>query len=676
MHFRKHQLFLTIVLIIAVAVNFLSVRPVRADGETPPEPAAPTEVATEPPAETPAESTPEPIAATPEPVEATPAPVEDVLSEAPENVEVIVLDGNGESVPLASEQAAEIVQVVDPIWCPEGVLPGGPGCSVSYATISDLLNNMVSNTAFYSQNGVIYFTADPGTGNFNISPATLTGDYDTLKNHNLTLQGGWNGSLASPSLSGQTDFGSRPVIIGSSGNPWVGNILIKDITFTGASQTSLSVYTSTGNITLDNVDVNQQAGGNNTALLSSNSGNISVSNGTFDGNGTNSAGFFAGTASGSITVDDVSFTDNKKSGPANNSDGATLTALGVNLTDVSATNNDNNGITINSNAVTLNNVLASNNGTDPPGSAPNLGSGVFINGTAGSNVFIDGGTFNNNKKYGIEFANPGMTTIYVQSLPTCTGNVSGCTNGTFVDATPPTLTLPADITVPVSGSTGAVITYSVSATDNFNPSLPVSCSPPSGSTFPTGTTLVSCFATDGAGNSAVGHFNVTVVDTTAIVTPTPIPPPSTGSTPGTSNSQSNPSALIIPVTGGNVIRLDCDTAFWAFGIKLSYMSLCNYQTSLESVSPSNLPGTLPTGYSFVMGLDLRLLLDDQVVEALPSGASIQLDFPLLDGSTDEFVVLHWNGSDWVEIAQQAGGAQNFYPVMTTEATGIFVLAKK
>lgn len=751
---RKLHAFFTILLVIALCASSLSVRSAHADGETPTEPPAPTQVATEPPTESPTEppvtSTPEPVEATQEPVEATATPLAEILTQVPDSTNVVVLDENGNSVPLTTQEAAEIAQGTDPMWCPEGVLPGGTGCSTGFPTISALINNMVSNTSFYTQNGVIYFTADPGTGTFNLSPTTLTGDFDTLKNHNLTLQGGWNGDSVSPAFSGQTDFSSHPITIGSSGNPWVGNILINDITFTGASQTSLTVYTTTGNITLNNVDVNNQAGGHNTALLNTDSGNITVSEGTFDGNNTNSAGFSASTGSGSIAINDSSFTENKKSGASNNSNGATLSASTVTLTNVTATGNDGNGISINNaDIVTLNNVVASNNGTNPPGPVNNIGSGVFVDGNLGSTVFINGGTFNSNKVYGIELAIPANTTIYVQSAPLCTGNISGCYNDAIVaddtapmitpnvsgtvgsngwytsdaavswlvadaesgilssigcaaanltsdttgttltcsatnniglsssasvtikiDKTAPVLSLPADITTVASGPT--VVNYSASATDNFDPSASANCSPISGTTFSLGITTVNCFSTDEAGNMSLGSFQVTVTDTTIVPTPT-----STGSTSGASaTNPSNSSLLIIPVTGGKVIDLGCDSAFWAFGIKLSFMSLCDYQTTLDSVDIKDLPGILPNGYSFVMGLNLSILSGGKVIDELPSGTSIQLDFPMLSGSRDQFAVLTWNGSEWIEVPPQSSDDPGFYRVITTNQTGLFILVKK
>src|SRR5438128_6424486 len=84
-------------------------------------------------------------------------------------------------------------------------------------------------------------------------------------------------------------------------------------------------------------------------------------------------------------------------------------------------------------------------------------------------------------------------------------------------ADPPVLTLPSDFTVEATGPSGAVATYTVTATDDFpNPEL--SCSPPSGSTFPLGPTTVTCEATDSTATSVpettTGSFTVTVVDTT------------------------------------------------------------------------------------------------------------------------------------------------------------------
>jgi hypothetical protein len=93
------------------------------------------------------------------------------------------------------------------------------------------------------------------------------------------------------------------------------------------------------------------------------------------------------------------------------------------------------------------------------------------------------------------------------------GNVSSphaAFSVTVTDTTPPVLTLPGDQNVETQDPGGAVVTYSVSASDIVSGSITPSCNHASGDTFPIGTTAVHCTATDGAGQSSSGDFNVTV----------------------------------------------------------------------------------------------------------------------------------------------------------------------
>jgi hypothetical protein len=78
------------------------------------------------------------------------------------------------------------------------------------------------------------------------------------------------------------------------------------------------------------------------------------------------------------------------------------------------------------------------------------------------------------------------------------------------DSTPPTITVPANLSVITGSTSGTAVTYAASATDDVDGSVNVSCTPSSGSTFAVGTTTVTCTARDAAGNSATKTFTVTV----------------------------------------------------------------------------------------------------------------------------------------------------------------------
>jgi flagellar hook assembly protein FlgD len=123
---------------------------------------------------------------------------------------------------------------------------------------------------------------------------------------------------------------------------------------------------------------------------------------------------------------------------------------------------------------------------------------------SGAAVSFDNGGATCDHASGSQFA-MGNTTVSCSMT-----NSYGTSNGSFTvvvtDTVPPTLNLPANIT-----TGNQVVTYTATATDNIDGSVPVSCSPASGSTFPSGTTTVQCAATDSHANTATGSFTVTVV---------------------------------------------------------------------------------------------------------------------------------------------------------------------
>lgn len=589
----------SIILIFVVILNLLNVNIARADDSTPPppteEPAQPPEEPTDSPA---LETTAVPIE-TPVVAEGTDsadeqAPVEeepvlsDVLADLPENTDVVVLDEFGNPIPLASQAAADAVLEDDPMWCPAGTLPGGAGCRnfTGASGITNLLSDMRTNTSLYDENGIIYFTTNPGNGAFILTDAAASlgsGDFATLRNFNITLQGGWNGSNGgAATFTGQTNFASNYIAVGTSSNPWIGNVTIQNMTVDGhtSANPSLSVYTTNGSATLNNividdadtnesirvstgsgnismtnidvtdgddnyalnltttsgsvtltdvlvddhtdadgirivggngtvtlnnvdvtdgsdgdgidvtttggtvnlngVDVDSQDGGNGinvtttsgninlndadvsnhedgrTANLNSQSGNINVfNNSDFEGDNTNQ-GFFATTNTGTITMTGIAsatidFTDAEGPG-GTNYNGATLTAPYVSLTYVTSTDNDGSGIVINAtNLVTLDQVVANNNGTNPPGAGNAVGSGVTVNGDGVMLVNVFAGSYANNERYGIEVING---TLQFASMSAFSNNGLGRYSPGGQDTTGPVITPTVDCLLGSWGNAG------------------------------------------------------------------------------------------------------------------------------------------------------------------------------------------------------------------------------
>ncbi len=93
--------------------------------------------------------------------------------------------------------------------------------------------------------------------------------------------------------------------------------------------------------------------------------------------------------------------------------------------------------------------------------------------------------------------------------------------GDACDTVAPVVRVPADFTEEATSASGAVVTFVVSATDNVEGSVAVTCKDQngnavaSGDIFPLGPTTVTCSAKDSLGNSDSDSFTVTVADRTA-----------------------------------------------------------------------------------------------------------------------------------------------------------------
>ena len=105
----------------------------------------------------------------------------------------------------------------------------------------------------------------------------------------------------------------------------------------------------------------------------------------------------------------------------------------------------------------------------------------------------------------------GATPVICIATDSAGNRVTNTFNVVVQDREAPLLRVPADITVQVAtNADSAVVTYTATATDNC-PGVTVACEPPSGSSFPVGSTIVQCTATDTSGNVAIAGFKVRIV---------------------------------------------------------------------------------------------------------------------------------------------------------------------
>jgi len=294
-----------IVLIVFVISLFSTANNVRADEGTPP---PPTEEATDPPTEdtdtqtvpaetelAPSETELAPIETEVVPAETEPAPtetpeldtVEEILDAAPEGVDVVVLDENGEALPLATEEAASIILQGDPVWCPDGQTPGTDlddfvqDCTDPETTFTDLLTNLSGGA--YTGDGTIYISWD-----YAATEGGILFDHDTTSGllglDDITFQGGW-------------DFGTDAL---KDDDPTYKSLL---------AGTTLTITDWVGNVTVNNLFIDAQAGGN--GLVINTAGDVDLNYVIIEN--ADDWGLLVG-AGGNVELNDVSVEDSTWTG--------------------------------------------------------------------------------------------------------------------------------------------------------------------------------------------------------------------------------------------------------------------------------------------------------------------------------------------------------------------------
>ena len=111
---------------------------------------------------------------------------------------------------------------------------------------------------------------------------------------------------------------------------------------------------------------------------------------------------------------------------------------------------------------------------------------------------------------GTAFFPLGTTIVTCSVVDSYGATYSASYNVTVVDTTAPSIQASKSFAVTANSSTGVVVNYPVPQASDIAGAATVTCTPPSGSVFPVGTTKVICVATDQSGNSSSTSFDVTV----------------------------------------------------------------------------------------------------------------------------------------------------------------------
>ena len=354
-------------------------------------------------------------------------------------------------------------------------------------------------------------------------PTTIDGDA------NVTLQATTNQTVlngtigANLTLDGLTVTRTSGIAFAGPGVASRGQLVVRDSTFTG-----LQSFGAGGAISANNAGgvvslvVSGSTFANNSSTLAPggaiNAGAVptSITNSTFYDNETDQLGgaidasdalevsfstFMSNTAfnnggaiNGSGTLDGNVFQDNTSTGGTSCSGG--VVDGGFNVSDDATC------------ATAATSLPNTDPGLDPAGPADHGGPTDTIALQPGS--------------VAIDLVTPGDPSCPAVDQRGVTRPVDGDDNGTAAcdagsyeaprpaDTTAPVVTVPANITTPATGPSGATVTYTATANDDRDGPLTPTCTPPSGSTFPVGTTTVTCTATDAAGNTGTNTFTVTV----------------------------------------------------------------------------------------------------------------------------------------------------------------------
>lgn len=659
---------------LAAVLIFLLAFPLNvfAEGETPSETPATTQTTT-------TESTPVPQKAPA--LESIPSDNSDVISDAVgalNESQAVIVDTNGNPIPLAAIDAAIALQDPDPQGCPPGVTPiwlggTGVGCTANYGSIQAAIDDamVVNGWTIYIQAGTFVeevninksITLQGTPGAIIQSPNTLTTDFDNKKpivfvnsNANVNI----DGLVIDGNNKGSANYSFVGIAFHNAGGTVTNNIIknIMDTAFSGA-QHGVGIYAKnddgisrtidvinniiedfqktgmafTGDGLTINIENNTVVGEGDTTVTAQNG--IQVSSGAtgtvknnevkdirYTGSGWSASGILIQNASGTVAVQDNKISD---------------VQAGVYVVDSTANLEGNHIENADWGAIIMSYYVAKT-------ASGLINFNTFLNNelavyTDNPDVSALGNIFEGNSD-GFCFED------YWETGGILIGeyNYWGCDDGPNsicgqtaignIDYTPWLIDPDED---GVFDSTDGSGPFKDNCPTTYNPDQKDS-------------------DLDGIGDAC---------------DPTPFPP--------STKPRSGGENKLIPVTGGATIELSCSVAntLMLGDNQVAFnQTMCGYLVDLQFQSPNALPAPIANGYSFVAGMTINIYKGTETIQKLESG-NFTISFPVPAGMEGKnFSILFWDASAGKYVEAPGVITSGGFVQVTVNTPGTYILVTK
>jgi putative surface-exposed virulence protein len=314
--------------VILLVLVFSAVRPMtaRADDAAPPLPDSGETIPADPAASdatdvAPAPSDAAPVTTEPAPADTTeaattvtdaaaPTDVAEVLSQVPDGTGIVAVDGSGEALPLASQQAANALSAGDPSFTVGGVtygFTGGGSCPPAVTNCTTGSTNPIQDAI----NWLSTNQTTPDDGNVYVEADTYTND--------VNVDGNTWGSGFTPAYLGLIGAGSGSTTL----NGYLNIFHMNDFTLSGfaisgdsATGTYVNASNNDGTLAINDVDATNTTwnNGGNGIMVINHAGDISMSDVT--ANGSNYDGVYLDNTDGQgkIKVERSQFNGNSAGG--------------------------------------------------------------------------------------------------------------------------------------------------------------------------------------------------------------------------------------------------------------------------------------------------------------------------------------------------------------------------